>query len=528
MKKILFLKWFVFLTLTGFLLSGCSGKAKDVKTVEGDPETLYKEGLSLFNKRDYYDALKKFETLKANFPDSPPFTLWAELKIADCHFFRKEYVEAVAAYEEFKKIHPTHEDISYVQYQIGMSYFNQMLTPDRDQTFTKKALSNFEYLIANYPPGLFTEKAKDGIRTCRERLADHEFYIGNFYYKKGKYPAAVVRFEGLLEKFPRRSEEDKTLFFLGKSYLELGERDRAREAFTKIVQGYPTGLYSKEAKAILERRAAGKVSDNTKGKDSGDTSERGAERVPLIKFDEEGKKPALFHQEKEAEWKLKERVSAPPPPSKVDGSEKVSLLPGKEGPKDAPSQAKPKINLTPGEEKRAPAPAVASMIPKDIEKPKGEALLQPGQAKGKPKGDSLLQPSQAKLVDRGLPIDITSDRVESISKENLIVFKGNVIARQKDLVIYADSVEAVILDDGKGIEKVTAGGNVKVQQGLRLANCQQAVFYNLDQKVVMKGDSKVWEGDTFVSGDEIVFDIEKNRFEVKGGEGGRGKAKIHQ
>jgi hypothetical protein len=30
-----------------------------------------------------------------------------------------------------------------------------------------------------------------------------------------------------------------------------------------------------------------------------------------------------------------------------------------------------------------------------------------------------------------------------------------------------------------------------------------------------------------VSGDEIVFDIEQNRIEVKGGRSGRGKAKIH-
>ena len=200
------------------------------------------------------------------------------------------------------------------------------------------------------------------------------------------------------------------------------------------------------------------------------------------------------------------------------------------------------MKLAPGEEKRVPAQPPAPMTMKDKEIPKGESLLQPGHAKEKPKAESLLplgqvkekpkgeslQPKQTEVGDKSLPIDITSDRVEAFSKENLIVFKGNVIARQKDMVIYADSIEAVIIEDGKGIEKVTAGGNVKVQQGLRLANCRQAVFYNLDRKVVLKGDSKVWEGDTFVSGDEIVFDIEKNQFEVKGGEGGRGKAKIHQ
>jgi len=103
-----------------------------------------------------------------------------------------------------------------------------------------------------------------------------------------------------------------------------------------------------------------------------------------------------------------------------------------------------------------------------------------------------------------------------------------VTARQKDIVIYADSIEAVIVEDGKGIEKVVADGNVKVQQGLRVANCQKAVFYNLDKKVVLTGDPKLWEGDNMVSGEMIVFDIEQNRVDVKGGPGGRGKARIQQ
>ena len=150
------------------------------------------------------------------------------MKIGDCHFFKKDYVEATAAYEEFKKIHPTHEEIPYVQYQIGMAYFNQMLTLDRDQTSTQKALSNFEYLVANYPPSLFTEKANEKIRVCRKQLADHEFYIGNFYYKKGRFQAAASRFEGLLGKFPKMPEEDKTLFLLGKSYLEIDQGEKAR------------------------------------------------------------------------------------------------------------------------------------------------------------------------------------------------------------------------------------------------------------------------------------------------------------
>ena len=85
----------------------------------------------------------------------------------------------------------------------------------------------------------------------------------------------------------------------------------------------------------------------------------------------------------------------------------------------------------------------------------------------------------------------------------------------------------MVIEGGKGIERVVAGGNVKIQQGIRVANCQKAVFYNIDQKLVLTGDPKVWEGENMVSGDEIVFYIEQNRIEVNRGLGGRGKAKIY-
>jgi outer membrane protein assembly factor BamD len=482
MKGKSFLKWAILLPVVVFLLLGCSGKGKGIKTIQGDPEILYKQGLVRFNKRDYPEALKRFEELKSNFPDSPPYTVWAEMKIGDCHFLREEYVEAIAAYEEFKKIHPTHGEMPYVQYQIGMAYFNQMLTLDRDQTSTMKALSNFEYLIANYPPSLFTERAKKKIGICRQRLADHEFYIGNFYYKNGRFQAAASRFEGLLERFPKMSEEDKTLFLLGKSYIELDQWDKAEMTFMKIVTEYSKSSYYKEAKAFLDQSAKEekKISlQKEKEKElekKGNPGDSKLDSIPLVKFEEEGKQPIS--------------LSAP------------SLRP----------KAESIIEVKPEEEKRIALVSDPPPVRKEEE--------------GKPEKEVPREPKRIQDVDTTQPINITSDRVESYSKENLIVFKGNVIARQKDIVIYADSVEAVTIEGDKGIERVTAVGNVKIQQGPRVANCQKAVFYNLDQKVVLTGDPKVIEGENAVSGDEIIFDIEKNQFEVKGGPAGRGKARI--
>jgi len=570
-----------------FLLISCAGKKdKGLKTVQGNPETLYKQALADFNARKFKGAIEKFELLRSNFPDSSPYATWAELKVADSHFFLKEYVEAAAGYEEFKKLHPTYEEGAYVQFQIGMSYFNWMTTSDRDQTYTKKALASFEYLVANYPPSLFTEKGKDKIGLCKKQLAEHEYLIGDFYYRQEKYEAAAFRFEGLLEAFPKWPDEDKTLLYLGKAYTVLNKEEKAKETLGRLIKEYPGSPSAREARTILSKglkvkKPFRKAMEAKKAK--GKTPEPEPESLVLVKYEEEGRRavslkeetkkvesppasapmeegrtravPEALREEK-AEVERKEEskkgeplpVSAPMeedrtkatpeakkaeslPPSTPMEEERVKSTP-------PPPSEDLKIALIPGEEPRKSfrPPKTESKREKIEKRPEGEkqkALLPgmfvPSMEKGRPKKEALPAGQKNKItVDTAQPIDIMSDSVETHTKENLILFKGNVTARQKDMVIYADSLEAVIIEDGKGIEKVIAGGNVKIQQGLRVANCQKAIFYNLDKRVVLTGEPKLSEGDNTVSGDEIIFDMDQNRVEVMGGPGGgRGKVRIY-
>jgi lipopolysaccharide transport protein LptA len=437
-----------------------------------------------------------------------------------------------------------------------------MYTLDRDQTPTKKALSSFEYLVANYPPGLFTEKAKEKMVVCKKRLADHEFDIGNFYYKHGQFQAAAPRFEGLLQTYPKNPEEDKTLYLLGKSYLELGQWLKAEVAFMKLVTDYPKSSHYKEARAILDKGMTGaKISvRKTKGSTKkGETAEAEPEKVALVKFEEEGKQPVSLGEEKKVEAKKEEERLAPFP---VSSGKSVKPVP----PKEEAKKTSPSVTIEPVQEDRTkalppsvevkktePLPPMEAMkedrtqvppspsaqtVPRIEVKPDGEKQVAalpdgpaPSKEKEKVKKGAAPETKEAKFVDASIdksqPIDITSDKVEALWKENLIIFKGNVVARQKDIVIYADSLEAVIIEDGKGIDRATAGGNVKIQQGVRVANCEKAIFYNRDQKMVLTGEARVVDGDNIVSGDEIIFDIEKNRVDVKGGKSGRGKAKVH-
>jgi outer membrane protein assembly factor BamD len=590
-----------------FLLIGCAGKKdKGLKTVQGSPETLYKQALTDFNAKKYKSAIEKFELLRSNFPDSSPYATWAELRVADSHFSLKEYVEAAAGYEEFKKLHPTYEEGAYIQFQIGMSYFNWMTTSDRDQTYTKKALASFEYLVANYPPSLFTEKGKDKIGLCKRQLAEHEYWIGDFYYRQEKYEAAVSRFEGLLEAFPKWPDEDKTLLYLGKAYTVLNKEEKAKETLGRLIKEYPGSPSAREARTILSKglkvkKPSRKAMEAKKAK--GKTPEPEPESLVLVKYEEEGRRAVSLKEEKVSlpvsrEWakptpsRQEEAKKVEPPPvsapmeegrtrvvpealreEKADAErqeepKKVEPLPVSAPMEEDRTKATPeakkaeplppstpmeeervkstppppsedlKIALIPGEEPRKgfKPPKTEPKTEKIEKRPEGEkqkallpGMFPPSMEKGRPKKEALPAGQENKItVDTAQPIDIMSDSVETYTKENLIFFKGNVTARQKDMVIYADSLEAVIIEDGKGIEKVIAGGNVKIQQGLRVANCQKAIFYNLDKRVVLTGEPKLSEGDNTVSGDEIIFDMDQNRVEVKGGPGGgRGKVRIY-
>jgi outer membrane protein assembly factor BamD len=193
------------------LFSGCShfGKGKPDKS----PEELMSEGISSFSEGSYEEAAERFRELKDRYPYSS-LAIHAELKLADSLFKKEEFEESIRAYREFETLHPKNALIPYVIYQQGMCYFLRMRAIDRDQTHTIKALHEFERLVRAFPDDHYSLKAEDHIEKCLTSLAEHEFYVGHFYFRYGQYEAALKRFTYLLERYPDHSPREKTLAYI--------------------------------------------------------------------------------------------------------------------------------------------------------------------------------------------------------------------------------------------------------------------------------------------------------------------------
>lgn len=149
----------------------------------------------------------------------------AEIGIADSHFSKKEYAEAEMYYGDFINLHPTNENLPYVMYQLGMCHYKQMYSIDRDQAEALKARKEFEKLISRFPSSKFSFMAEKKLRDSRKRLGEHEFYVGNFYFKTKKYRAALKRFETVAREYPNLGMDYKVTFFISET-KRLLEQER--------------------------------------------------------------------------------------------------------------------------------------------------------------------------------------------------------------------------------------------------------------------------------------------------------------
>lgn len=192
------------------------------------PEELFDIASEDYVAGKYEKAVEKFQRVKDEYPLSKEAVL-AELKVADCHYFEENYAEAEQAYGDFMNLHPTNKDVPYVMYQLGMCRFRQITTIDRDQTDTHNARKAFERLLARFPESEYTLPAERNVRECKRRIAEHEFYVGMFYFRTKRYAAALKRFEDLAASYPHLGLDYKVERFTEETKRLLAEQQAKKD-----------------------------------------------------------------------------------------------------------------------------------------------------------------------------------------------------------------------------------------------------------------------------------------------------------
>jgi len=227
------------LTLCFLLLTGCSGSLKDTfnfTSIDENGNVVEKEDLELPAKElllkgmddyrvgKYFTAVESFEEILNKYPFSDEAIL-AELKAADCSYHLERYAEALLLYEEFENRHPTNESIPYVMFQKAMCNYKQIDRIDRDTSGAAKSIELFKQLLKAYPESPYTGEAQAKLAEATEFLANHEFFVVEYYVRTEKYDQAKVRLNYMLAMYPDATIAAKAKELLAR--LEAGDYPRS-------------------------------------------------------------------------------------------------------------------------------------------------------------------------------------------------------------------------------------------------------------------------------------------------------------
>lgn len=241
------------------LLSSCIHKKYDTpitKNTQQPDKVLFDQAVKDIEHGRYEVARISLQTLMNTY-ESSEYMAKAKLAIADS-WYREAgangMAQAEAEYKDFELFYPQMEESAEAQNRICEIHYRQMDKSDRDWTQTLRAETECRDLIQKYPNSKFVASATQKLLHIQESLAEHEYVVGNFYWKRQMNPAAANRLTAVVDQYPLYSKAGESLFEAGDSYSKMGPRFRkqAGDEFAKIVREYPLDARADDAKKRLE------------------------------------------------------------------------------------------------------------------------------------------------------------------------------------------------------------------------------------------------------------------------------------
>lgn len=223
----------------------CSCASEKVKQEPLKPDEALAKGDKLISDDEYEEARQVLGEIKGN-DTTRKYAPIAQLKIAESYMKEENREMAVTEYRRFIEQYPDSQYAPYAQYQIAMIYFDQIKGPERGAGQAKSALEEFRKLKKMYPRNPYKEATDIKINKCLDVMANYEFLVGEFYFKKDAYKAALGRFLGILEQYPDYRAIDQVLYYIVLSYKSSANMDKAFKYFHMLKEKHPDSEYIKK------------------------------------------------------------------------------------------------------------------------------------------------------------------------------------------------------------------------------------------------------------------------------------------
>jgi len=247
---------FVGLALAALALGGCGAfTKKDEQSVT--PEALYARGIKLVDDGSYEPGIKVLEALTARFPFSDS-ARQARLDLIYAYYRAHEKESAIDAADTFIRENPTHPRIDYAYYMKGLVYFERSpnflerwFSVDLSERPPQDARKSFDALlrvVSQYPNSEYAPDARQRMIYLRNRLAEYEIHVADYYVRRGAYVAALDRARYVIETYDGAPSTRRALEITVECYSKLELTDLATDARKVLAANFPASATAQHDK----------------------------------------------------------------------------------------------------------------------------------------------------------------------------------------------------------------------------------------------------------------------------------------
>ncbi|HDY65134.1 MAG TPA: outer membrane protein assembly factor BamD [Phycisphaerae bacterium] len=157
------------------------------------------------------------------------------LRVADFHFHRAEYAEAVNVYDDFIKSHPQSDRRQYAMLQAAKSFLLSFRGVKWDDATLLDARKRFEVFAQAFPRTAERENIAGILEEIRLTLAHKVYHTGRFYERTKHHQAAAFYYQKVMRQYP-----DTHWAQSARGRLErlgpIEPTDRTPQAYTALLQ----------------------------------------------------------------------------------------------------------------------------------------------------------------------------------------------------------------------------------------------------------------------------------------------------
>ncbi|MFA3783350.1 outer membrane protein assembly factor BamD [Melioribacteraceae bacterium 4301-Me] len=185
------LKFAVLHALLLVVILSCSSS---VDTTKFNSEQYFEYAMKLYNDGDYELALQEFQTVLLQFPGSA-VSDDAQFYIGMTYFKKKQYLLGAYEFSKLVRNMPASPFVPQAQFMLAECYYQLSPPFPLDQTYTKKAIDEYQAFIDFFPTNPKVEEAENKIKELTNKLAEKE-YNSALIYEKMEYQIAAMDYYG--------------------------------------------------------------------------------------------------------------------------------------------------------------------------------------------------------------------------------------------------------------------------------------------------------------------------------------------